>query len=138
LFPRESAPADERPLSGESAAPAPDGLDGRLYFHTGEGRKTAALAADPRVCLALASGVSFEQGGTPCADGFSYRSLLIWGRAQRLEAPELRELALRAIVSKHDPGALDAPFDDAVLGRTVIYEVTIKTASYKEQPRPAG
>ncbi len=46
-------------------------LDGRIYFHTGEGRKTEALAADPRVCLAVTAGAAFDQGDSPCADGFS-------------------------------------------------------------------
>ena len=43
-----------------------NGPKGRIYFHTGEGRKTAALAADPRVCLAITAGVTFEQGDSPC------------------------------------------------------------------------
>jgi uncharacterized protein len=113
----------------------PARLEGRIYFHTGEGRKVGALAADPRVCLAVTVATGFEQGDTPCADGFSYRSLLIWGRARRLDREEKRELALREIVAKYDPDAVDRPFEEVVFDRTIVYEVVIETASYKQQPR---
>lgn len=123
------------PLNFVYVAPAPDstGLDGRIYFHTGEGRKTDALAADPRVCMAFTAGASFDQGDSPCADGFSYRSLLVWGQARRLEDAGRREAALRAIVAKYDPGAAEVPFGEADFAQTLIYEVIIDAASYKEQ-----
>jgi len=123
------------PLNFAYVAPAPDStaLDGRIYFHTGAGRKTNALAADPRVCMAFTAGASFDQGDRPCADGFSYRSLLVWGQARRLEDPGRREAALRAIVAKYDPGAAEVPFGEADFAQTLIYEVVIEAASYKKQ-----
>ncbi len=140
-----SAPPDVPPRDpalrglplGDAPLPSPARLGGCIYFHTGEGRKTVALAADPRVCLAVTGQVGFEQGETPCADGFSYRSLLVWGRARPLEEESLRKLGLRAIVTKYDPGAGDAPFDEVDLARTLVYEMTIDDATYKERPRPA-
>ncbi len=114
--------------------PHSTGLHGRIYFHTGEGRKTDALAEDPRVCMAITAGVSFDQGDRPCADGFSYRSLLVWGPARKIEAAERREAALREIVRKYDPGAADTAFDEADFAQTLIYEVIIEVAAYKEQP----
>lgn len=138
LAPGGAPPCDVPPCPPPSPSPSPPtGLGGCIYFHTGKGRKTAALAADPRVCLAVTGQVGFEQGETPCADGFSYRSLLVWGRAQPVEEQSLRELGLRAIVSKYDPGAVEAPFDEADLAQTLVYEMTIDAASYKERPRPA-
>jgi nitroimidazol reductase NimA-like FMN-containing flavoprotein (pyridoxamine 5'-phosphate oxidase superfamily) len=135
------APPRDPPLCGlplgDAPLPSPVRLGGRIYFHTGEGRKTASLAADPRVCLAVTGQVGFEQGETPCADGFSYRSLLLWGRARPLEGESLRKLGLRAIVAKYDPGAAEAPFDEADLAQTLVYEMTIDAASYKERPGPA-
>jgi nitroimidazol reductase NimA-like FMN-containing flavoprotein (pyridoxamine 5'-phosphate oxidase superfamily) len=109
-------------------------LAGRIYFHTGEGRKTAALAADPRVCLAVTAGVAFQQGDSPCADSFSYRSLLLWGQAGRIDDPARREAALRAIVAKYDAGAATKPFGEADFAQTILYEMTIEAASYKQEP----
>jgi nitroimidazol reductase NimA-like FMN-containing flavoprotein (pyridoxamine 5'-phosphate oxidase superfamily) len=110
-------------------------LHGRVYFHTGEGRKTDALAADPRVCLSVTDCVVFHQGDSPCADGFSFQSLLVWGDARLIEEGDRRETALRAIVGKYHPEAAGAPFDEAVLARTLIYEVAIESAGFRERPR---
>jgi nitroimidazol reductase NimA-like FMN-containing flavoprotein (pyridoxamine 5'-phosphate oxidase superfamily) len=116
--------------SARSGRPEPDG---RVYFHTGEGRKTRALAADPRACLALTAAVGFEQGAGPCDDGFSYRSLLVWGRVRRLEDAAEREAALRAIVAKYDPEAAGTPFDEGVFSRTLLFELIIEATGYKER-----
>jgi nitroimidazol reductase NimA-like FMN-containing flavoprotein (pyridoxamine 5'-phosphate oxidase superfamily) len=115
------------------AEPEAGSLSGRIYFHTGEGRKTAALAADPRVCLAVTSGTAFHQGGTPCGDGFTFRSLLLWGQARRIDDPAEREAALRDIVAKYDPDAAAMPFGKAVYARTILFEMTIEAAGYKER-----
>jgi uncharacterized protein len=109
-------------------------LDGRMYFHTGEGRKSEALAADPRVCIAVTAGVAFDQGDSPCADGFAYRSLLLWGQARQIHDRDGRETVLRAIVAKYDPAAAGAPFEEADFAQTLLYEVIIETAGYKERP----
>lgn len=119
---------------GAPSAPSATGLDGRIYFHSGEGRKSETLAADPRVCLALTAGVAFDQGDRPCADGFSYRSLLVWGQARRVEDQDGRETALRAIVAKYDPAADGTPFGEEDFAQTLIYEVIIEAAGYKQQP----
>jgi hypothetical protein len=123
---------------GAPAAPKPRAeagpLAGIIYFHTGEGRKTAALDADPRVCLAVTGGAAFIQGDSPCRDAFSYRSLLVWGRVRRIEGAAAREAALRAIVAKYDPGAAGMPFGEKDFARTLLYEVTIEAASYKQEP----
>ena len=121
---------------GGSAGPRRESgpLGGRIYLHTGEGRKTAALAANPRVCLAVTAGVAFQQGDNPCADAFSYRSLLLWGRMRRIEDRAEREIALRAIVAKYDPAAAAKPFGQADFAQTILFEMTIEAASYKQEP----
>ncbi len=135
--PETSAPADPTPTGGRPHTPLQEQkrspLPGRIYFHTGEGRKTAALAADPRVCLAMTAGMRFVRGRSACRDGYVYRSLLVWGRAVCLEDAEARETALRAIVAKYDPGAAGQQFGHKDFGRTILYEVIIEDASYKQQ-----
>jgi nitroimidazol reductase NimA-like FMN-containing flavoprotein (pyridoxamine 5'-phosphate oxidase superfamily) len=120
---------------GPGAGPSALGdAAGRVYFHTGEGRKTAALASDPRVCLAVTDGVTFLQGDDPCADAFAYRSVLVWGEARRIEDAAEREAALRAIVAKYDPAAASMPFGETHFARTLLYEIVIETVSYKQEP----
>ena len=117
---------DDGPTAGAGDPP------GRLVFHSGPGRKTAALEADPHVCVALSADESFVQGPTPCKDGFSFRSVLVEGQATLLDDPGERDRALRAIVAKHDPAGAAKPFDEAVLARTLVYAVEIETVSYRE------
>ncbi len=115
------------PASGAGAPP------GRLVFHTGPGRKSAALELDPYVCVAVTADGTFVQGPSPCEDGFSFRSVLLEGRARLIEDPGERDRALRAIVAKHDPEGVTKPFDEAALARTLVYTVEIDTISYRER-----
>jgi uncharacterized protein len=108
---------------------------GRILFHTGEGRKSRALAQEPRICLSLLGEASFDPGGAPCDDGFAYRSALVEGEASLLTEKTEREQALRLIVGKYDPEAADRPFDEDVLERTLVYAVSIDTVTYKQRPR---
>jgi nitroimidazol reductase NimA-like FMN-containing flavoprotein (pyridoxamine 5'-phosphate oxidase superfamily) len=117
------------------ASPEGDRSTARLFFHTGVGRKTRALARDRHVCFAVTADISFAAGDKPCEDGFYYRSVLIWGRAKPLEDREDRLAALREIVAKYDPKAAEQPFDEHDFEQTQVYEVTIDEVSYKERPR---
>jgi nitroimidazol reductase NimA-like FMN-containing flavoprotein (pyridoxamine 5'-phosphate oxidase superfamily) len=120
--------------TGGSTPGAATPLDGTIYFHTGKGRKTAALAADPRICLAVTGGAAFVQGDSPCRDAFSYRSLLVWGRARLIEGAAAREAALRAIVAKYDPAAAGVPFGEKDFAQTLLFAVAIERASFKQEP----
>ena len=125
-----AAPCAPREGAGEDSP----GL-GRLYLHTGEGRKSEALARNPRVCATIAADAAFDQGPDPCNDGFSFRSVLVEGRATLLEDRGRQEQALRAIVAKYDPGAVDTPFTEDALAETLVYAVSIEALSYKARPR---
>jgi len=135
-----------KPAAETAAAPGPPpkgaGEDspglGRLYLHTGDGRKSAALADNPRVCVAVAADAAFDQGATPCSDGFSFRSVLVEGRATLLKDEGERGRALRAIVAKYDPEAADMPFAEDALAETLVYAVEIETLSFKALPRRGG
>jgi nitroimidazol reductase NimA-like FMN-containing flavoprotein (pyridoxamine 5'-phosphate oxidase superfamily) len=117
----------------DGAADAPSLSATRLLFHTGAGRKTEALARNPRVCLAVTTEVGFDAGPSPCEDGFAYRSVLVWGRAAPLEGPVEKEQALSEIVAKYDPGAAGRAFDGQDFERTLVFAVSIDDVSYKER-----
>ena len=127
------------PAAAPTEAPGGSPRDlGRLYLHTGEGRKSDALAGNPLVCVAIAADAAFNQGATPCEDGFAFRSVLVEGRATLLEDRAERERALRAIVVKHDPGAVDMPFAEKALAETLVYAIDIEAFGYKVLPRRGG
>jgi nitroimidazol reductase NimA-like FMN-containing flavoprotein (pyridoxamine 5'-phosphate oxidase superfamily) len=108
---------------------------GRILFHSGEGKKSAALAKDARVCLAVLGEADFDRGGEPCDDGFAYRSALVEGKAALLTEKAEREQALRMIVVKYDPEAVHKPFDEEILERTLVYSVPIDAISFKQRSR---
>ena len=72
------------------------------------------------------------QGDTPCSDGFAFSSVVVEGTARLLEELPERLAALRAIVAKYDMIMADRPFDERVLAKTLVYEVTIETLSYRQ------
>ncbi len=109
------------------------GPHGRLVFHTGRGRKSVALAANPRVCVTASTRESFVQGNTPCSDGFAFSSVVAEGSARLLEDPREKDEALRVLVARYDPTMADHPFDDGVLAKTLVYEVTIESLSYRSR-----
>lgn len=111
---------------------------GRLYLHTGEGRKSEALAQNPRVCVAITADAAFYQGPSPCEDGFSFQSVLAEGRVALLRDRPQREKALRAIVAKYDPHSSGLPFAEGALAETLTYSVNIETLSYRALPRRDG
>jgi nitroimidazol reductase NimA-like FMN-containing flavoprotein (pyridoxamine 5'-phosphate oxidase superfamily) len=123
------------PALTQSAADDDLAPPGRVFLHTGAGRKTRAFAADALVAIAVTAEVGFRKGASPCADGFVFRSVLLEGHASLLTDPGEREHALRTIVAKYDPGAASSPFAEDVLAETFVYAVEIRTLSYKERPR---
>ena len=98
----------------------------------GRGRKSAALAADPRVCVTASAGEGFVQGDTPCSDGFAFSSVVVEGTARLLEDQPERLAALGAIVAKYDMTMAGRPFDERVLAKTLVYEVTIEAIGYRQ------
>lgn len=74
------------------------------------------------------------EGERPCSDGFAYKAVIVEGWARLLEDHAEREVALRTIITKHDPAAVDAELDVSALPRTLVYVILIDEFSYKERP----
>ena len=106
---------------------------GSTPFHSGAGKKSQAIEQDPRVCLLVLAETAFEPGPGPCDDAFSYRSVLVEGRAHLLTYPAERTHALRMIVAKYDPRAVGKPFNERALQQTLIYSVAVDAVSFKQR-----
>lgn len=121
--------------TGSEGSVEPRAIPGRIFVHTGVGRKTQALARNPLVSIAVTAEEHFRKGASPCQDGFAFRSVLIKGRAGLIEQAGERESALREIVAKYDPAAAADAFHEDALAQTLVYAIEIETISYKERPR---
>lgn len=104
---------------------------GRILFHSNQGRKSRALEKDARVCLAVTIDTAFDPADQPCEDRFTYRSVLVWGSAVRLEKQGDRQDALRMMVAKYDSKAFRQPFDPSFLERVIVYELPVSSVGYK-------
>jgi nitroimidazol reductase NimA-like FMN-containing flavoprotein (pyridoxamine 5'-phosphate oxidase superfamily) len=96
--------------------------DGIFYFHCAlEGRKLEVLRQNPNVCLELEDGVTLKPGVKACQWGMNYRSVIAFGRAEWVEAPEARRRALDLIMARYAPGPYD--YAQAMLAKTVVLRV---------------
>jgi nitroimidazol reductase NimA-like FMN-containing flavoprotein (pyridoxamine 5'-phosphate oxidase superfamily) len=101
-----------------------------FYFHcAAEGRKLDILAKNPEVCLELESGLALKPGVKACEWGMSYRSVIGFGRAERVEAPEAKRRALDLIMAHYAPGTFDYP--EAALAKIVILKVRVRSMTGK-------
>jgi uncharacterized protein len=101
-----------------------------FYFHcAAEGRKLEILAQNPAVCLELEAGVALRPSTKACDWGMTFRSVIAFGRAERVEAPEAKRRALDLIMARYAPGSFDYP--DAALAKTVVLKVRVDSMTGK-------
>jgi nitroimidazol reductase NimA-like FMN-containing flavoprotein (pyridoxamine 5'-phosphate oxidase superfamily) len=95
-----------------------------FYFHcAAEGRKLEILEQNPDVCLELEAGVAVKAGAKACDWGMTFRSVIAFGKAERVEAPEAKRGALDLIMARYAPGVFDYP--EAALAKIVIIQVSV-------------
>jgi hypothetical protein len=101
-----------------------------FYFHcAAEGRKLEILERNPEVCLELEAGVALKPGAKACDWGLTYRSVIGFGRAERVESSESKRRALDLIMVRYASGTFDYP--EAALEKTVILKVVVRSMTGK-------
>lgn len=105
---------------------------GVFYLHCArEGRKIEALNKNANVCLELEDAVAVTPGKTACDWGMNFRSVLAFGRAEAVDAPEERRRALDLIMARYAPaGAHDYP--EGMLRRTLVFRVRAERMTGKQ------
>lgn len=98
--------------------------DKAFFFHSArEGRKIEILRDNPEVCITLETGVGLKTGAKACEFGIDFRSVVAFGRARFLEAPEEKRRALDILMRHYAAGDFD--YADAVLAKTCVIRVDI-------------
>lgn len=108
-------------------APLNFGFDGQsLYFHTGrEGKKIDMLRQNNRVCFELDLDCQVVRAERPCKWTMAYRSVVGYGVASLLTAPEEKRRALDIIMA-HYSGPMGGYPEDLV-ERVAIIRVDIES-----------
>lgn len=111
----------------------------RIYFHSAlEGRKIDNIRANPVVCFEVDEPLgTVVTGESACQVSYSYRSVIIQGRARLVEDAAERDEALRLLLKKFEPRKTSIPFEPAVLSKTAVVEIKIEEICGKESfPKP--
>jgi nitroimidazol reductase NimA-like FMN-containing flavoprotein (pyridoxamine 5'-phosphate oxidase superfamily) len=111
---------------------APDGET--LFFHGGGSLKASLLEADSHVCLAVTTTAGFLPAGDPCAENFSYESVLAFGDAELVDDEAERDRALRVIVAKYDRALAQAAFKPDIYKATSVWALRVRALTYKRNP----
>ncbi len=98
--------------------------DDKIYFHGAlEGQKHDLLTADPHICLSVVDldDVQPEQFTT------YYRSVVAYGTAKRMDAPEDIRKVMELIVAKYSPGLAEGgrKYAKSQEGNFCVYEMDI-------------
>ena len=105
-----------------------------LVFHcAATGRKLDMMSRNPRVCFeADLPGELREAGVAACKWGMAFRSVIGWGRLEKIQDEREKKTALEALMSKYSaPREWD--FEPATLSSVVVLKLTIEEITAKQK-----
>jgi nitroimidazol reductase NimA-like FMN-containing flavoprotein (pyridoxamine 5'-phosphate oxidase superfamily) len=104
--------------------------DSTLYFHSAaEGMKLDILQQNPNVCVEFDIDQKVIHGDKPCKWGMQYRSVIGFGQASIVSAPEEKQTALAAIMQQYSGRSYD--FSQAETKSVIIVKVEIQSLTGK-------
>ena len=107
-----------------------------LYFHCAlEGEKLDDIRRDSRVCFEVDLPIAYVKGTSdaPCRAEYLYRSVIIRGRAFRIEDRTEKIRALDSLMRKYQPETDFSGYSDEKLAITGIVRIDIGDLSGKEE-----
>jgi len=107
---------------------------GTFYFHSAAGgMKIDILRHRPAVCIEIDLPGDVTAAGSPCEYGFSYRSVIAFGKAVELEAGEEKQRALTKLFERYvESGAFaERAIDPKQTARTSVWRIDIESMTGK-------
>lgn len=103
--------------------------NGALYFHSAtEGRKVELIKADPVLGFAINEQCIIRQGGTACATGTAYRSVI--GHAEASIVEEGKTDILNLFVKRFTAHE-NVEYSSDILSKVFIFKLSILSISFK-------
>jgi nitroimidazol reductase NimA-like FMN-containing flavoprotein (pyridoxamine 5'-phosphate oxidase superfamily) len=108
--------------------------NGKIYFHSAlEGEKMDHLAFGSRVCFEVDEALKYlPAADSPCQANFSYRSVIIEGRARLIEDPQEKIAILDHLMEKYQPGADLRPLSSKMVQKVGVVEIIAEKMTGKE------
>lgn len=104
-----------------------------LYFHGSRGgRKHTLLRENPRGCFEIEEGVTLVENEDPCEWGMRYRSLVGFGKAEFLDAPEEKQRGLNIIVEHYTGKPSKQIFPEQMLQRVDLFRIPIESLTGRQ------
>jgi len=105
-----------------------------LVFHcAATGRKLEMMAHNPRVCFeADLPGELRPADDEACRWGMAFRSVIGWGRLERVEDPQEKRAALVALMDKY-AARREWKFDPAQTSAVVVLKLTLDEITGKQK-----
>jgi uncharacterized protein len=114
--------------------------DGAIYFHTAtEGEKIDDIRRDSRVCFEADRPSGYRKAvNQPCEATYTYRSVIIRGRATIVASREQKMSALDALMKKYQPeGGHGQGYPEQTLQITGVVRIDIDQMTGKETTPPS-
>jgi nitroimidazol reductase NimA-like FMN-containing flavoprotein (pyridoxamine 5'-phosphate oxidase superfamily) len=115
-------------------------IDDLLYVHTASasGHFRANIDHEPRVCFEIDEpGEVFDYGRFECDSGLAYRSVILFGKMQRVDDPSTKQRFCEALMAKYgkpDSGRPKSFFPR--IGVITVYAMSVERMTAKVQTLP--
>jgi nitroimidazol reductase NimA-like FMN-containing flavoprotein (pyridoxamine 5'-phosphate oxidase superfamily) len=108
--------------------------DEYIYFHSAiEGEKIEDILRDNRVCFEVDVPLHYIKAkGDPCRAFYRYRSVMLKGRAEIIEDPKEKLMAMKALMQKYQPEGGYGDFAEEKLAITAVIRIDIEVMTGKE------
>ena len=106
--------------------------DNIIYAHSAPiGRKIEILQRSNRVCFEILFSNELVRGEQACNWGTKFRSIIGYGVVQIISETERKKTGMDIILSKYG-GAQKNSYDEKLLDKTVLLEITIESITAKQ------
>ena len=109
-------------------------LDGNIYIHSSiKGEKIEDIKRGSPICFEVDEPIAYRAaGGLACKAGYYYRSIIIKGKARFTKDRHKKMEILERMMEKYQPEKGYGEFDEEVLTKTAIIEISVMEITGKE------
>ncbi len=109
-------------------------LDGKIYIHSSmKGEKIEDIRRRSPVCFEIDEPIAYVAAGElACKASYYYRSIVVKGRAILLNEEERKTTILEKIMEKYQPEGGYGKFEEEVLSKTAVIEISVEEITAKE------
>jgi len=108
--------------------------DGKIYFHSSrKGEKISDIRRGSPVCFEVDQSIAYlPANGPACKASYYYRSILIKGKAVRVNTRKKKIEILEKLMEKYQPEGNYGGISEEILEKTAVVEISVEEITGKE------